>query len=88
MIYTPTATGDNINIKKPKQLETKESLPKTVQKLNIEGVDDIKFRVRDSGNRINALMQMMPKGEHLQTAMTQMRRRETRRLIRVCAVCP
>ena len=36
---------------------------------------------------VNAFMQNTTKREHLPIAYTTMRRRKTRRLIRVCAIC-
>ena len=55
--------------------------------LLFRGLAGLKFRVPNSVNRFNALMQRIPKGEHMKTAKTQMSRRKMWRLIRVFAVC-
>ena len=47
------------------------------------GVTCLKFNVRNCGDVVNALMKIKSKREHLQIALTQVRRRKTRRLIRV-----
>ena len=55
---------------------------------NFRGVACLKINVRNCVDVVNALMQRIKKKmEHLQIALTKMRRRKRRRLIRVCAIC-
>ena len=45
------------------QLQTMHSV---IYSAAFKGVAGLNFRVRNSRNRINALMKMIPKGQHLQ----------------------